>query len=363
MLVLRRIVATQQRISFRGLSYTAASSSQQPQPIEVDPFTLVNDELKQVMGDVSTRLQSVHPSLTTSSEYYFNLKGKQVRPVLILLMARAANAHRQIVQRKEPIHIATERQRPLAAITEMIHIASLMHDDVLDLSDTRRNVQTVNATMGNRFAVFSGDYMLAKSSIWLSQLHNHEATMSMSTAISNLVEGELLQMRAEYKDSTSMEYYIQKTYLKTGALMAQSCKAVAELGDHDDYTRDIAFNYAKHFGIAYQIMDDYLDYVGSSKSLGKPALNDISNGLVTAPLLLALPTHPELLPLIERKFRGVGDIDKALECVNAASAIEKTKKLAETHRDLAVRFILQLRQSPARDALVTLASFVIDRMK
>lgn len=202
-----------------------------------------------------------------------------------------------------------QRQRTVAEITEMIHVASLLHDDVLDQADTRRGVKSLNLAMGNKLAVLAGDFLLARSSCALAGLRNTEVVELLSTVLEHLVSGEIMQASAERKDDVSMEYYLRKTFLKTASLMAHSCKAVAVLGGHNPDTCENAYDYGRHLGLAFQLVDDALDYSGTSAGLGKPALNDIRQGLVTAPVLFALEKHPHLKQLVDRRFKSPGDVD------------------------------------------------------
>eukprot|EP00658_Telonema_sp_P-2_P045628 TRINITY_DN3361_c0_g1_i1.p1 TRINITY_DN3361_c0_g1~~TRINITY_DN3361_c0_g1_i1.p1 ORF type:complete len:263 (-),score=53.11 TRINITY_DN3361_c0_g1_i1:91-879(-) len=211
----------------RNASYAAslhAALSNPPLDMGVSPFDLIKTDLKHMTGSLKSLVQSDHPVLTTVAEYLLcGSEGKRIRPSLVLLMARACS------NGAEPNH----NQQRLAEITEMIHTASLLHDDVVDLSDTRRGQPTAHVNFGNKVAILGGDFLLARSSIQLARLKNVEVVEIMSMVIEDLVKGEIMQMRDTWECVSSLDHYMEKTFNKTGSLIAHSCKASAILGSHD----------------------------------------------------------------------------------------------------------------------------------
>lgn len=198
--------------------------------------------------------------------------------------------------------------------SELIHTSSLLHDDVIDEAETRRGVKSVNKVFGSKLSILAGDFLLARASICLSRLRSLEAVELMSTAIEHLVKGEVMQMRNidGRSDITPLEYYLRKNYYKTGSLMANSCKAALAIGKHDEHTIEMGFAYGRHIGLAFQLIDDVLDYEGHHS--GKPLLADLKSGLATAPLLLAQAEFPVLSELAARKFEKDGDIELVRVC-------------------------------------------------
>merc|ERR1719491_1563283 len=215
-----------------------------------------------------------------------------------------------------------EQQYRLAEISEMIHTASLFHDDVIDGADTRRGAPAVHKVFGNKMAILAGDYLLARASIFLARLRDVEVVETMSTIIEHLVRGEVMQMKGTITTSSNntsttnlaeerLIQYLRKNFYKTASLMANSCKSAAILGGYNDTIVTAAYRYGKHLGVAFQLVDDILDFDGSASVMGKPALADLHAGLATAPVLFAAEMFPlEMQPLMERKFREEGDIDK-----------------------------------------------------
>lgn len=375
-------------------------------PIDVesiDPFELVGPELVNINHNIKQILGIDHPVLSTVAKYFFDFGGggKKIRPALVLLMAHAVNAHESAragvpystsgefgknekeiakkfmdsaravggtgVMHTLPAHLALPLQRRLAEVTEMIHTASLLHDDVIDAADTRRGVSSVNTLFGNKLAVLAGDFLLARASICLARLRSVPVIELLSTVIEHLVKGEVMQMksalRSDAATQAAFDLYLRKTYYKTGSLMANSCQAIALLGGYGEETRLAAYKYGMHLGIAFQLVDDMLDFEGTSVSLGKPALNDVRQGLATAPVLFAAHRFPLLLSMIERKFATPGDLEYTVRTVQASDGILLTRRLAIAHINMALEAIAPLADSPARTALASLCRVVLTRKR
>uniref|UniRef100_A0AAV1VHL8 Uncharacterized protein n=1 Tax=Peronospora matthiolae TaxID=2874970 RepID=A0AAV1VHL8_9STRA len=351
----------------RGANVRLAYLGTDPRSL-ADPFTLVEQDMVGVTDSIKRILGSDHPVLAAVARYFFEHDGgKKVRPTMVLLMARAAEAHRRAVGTPLPETQSEEytlaAQQRLAEITEMIHTSSLMHDDVIDEADTRRGRPSVNKVFGGKMAVLAGDFLLARSSVLLARLRNLEAVELMSTSIEHLVKGEIMQMKnADARDDiTPFEYYLRKNYYKTGSLMANSCKAALVLGKHDQPICNLGFAFGRHIGLAFQLIDDVLDYEGVNT--GKPLLADLKSGLSTAPLLLAQEEYPVLRELSKRKFAKEGDIEMASELVTKSTGIVRSKALAIGQAELAAQAAMQFAPSSERDAMVRLAQLVVDRSK
>jgi len=221
----------------------------------------------------------------------------------------------------------------------MIHVASLLHDDVLDDAETRRGLNAVNKVFGTKAAILGGDFLLARASVALASLKNTQVVALIATVIENLVTGEMMQSKCSQEERLSLDYYYQKTYLKTASLIANSCKSVALLGDHNQQVAQLAYDYGYHLGMSFQLIDDVLDFVGSSSSLGKPTLSDLKSGIATAPVLLASLEQPQLIDLTLRKFKYEGDVEMAARLVAETEGIKKTVEVAERHSRLAMKAV------------------------
>eukprot|EP00478_Filoreta_tenera_P000750 GABV01000755.1.p1 GENE.GABV01000755.1~~GABV01000755.1.p1 ORF type:complete len:265 (-),score=75.60 GABV01000755.1:43-837(-) len=258
----------------------------------------------------------------------------------------------------------SDKQFGIAEISEMIHTASLLHDDVIDQAETRRGSRSVSSLFGNKLAILAGDFLLSRASRKLARLESHRATDLMSEAIECLVKGEVIQIRNGQNAQTVHERlrnYNTKNYYKTAALIANSCRCVAILGSHGQKFEDIAYEFGKHLGLAFQVVDDLLDVTGSSETLGKPALRDMQQGLATAPVLFAALEHEELTPLINRKFSRPGDDRYAMELLRESNGIDKARELVVFHAEKALAALLHLPPSRPRAALVSLVEKVVNR--
>merc|ERR1719258_1012254 len=219
-------------------------------------------------------------------------------------MGQATALAAQLGEGTEQQQTTYEKHRKLAAITEMIHTASLVHDDVLDGADTRRGGSAVHKLFSTKAAVLSGDFLLARASVALAKLEMPTVTQEMAKSLEALVQGEIMQLQSTADERLSLEYYLTKSYCKTASLMAFSCKSAALLSQHsrESEVAVAAEKFGYHFGLAFQVIDDLLDFTGTSDTLGKPGLQDMALGLSTAPVLYALEEFPELKPVVARKF-------------------------------------------------------------
>lgn len=313
-------------------------------PVEED-LALLTENLKNLIG-------ARHPILYAAAEHLFGAKGKRVRPAIVFLVSRATMQGQDI----------TARHRRLAEITEMIHTASLVHDDVVDESELRRGVPTVHSSFGNRIAVLAGDFLFAQSSWYLANLDNLEVVKLLSQVIMDLAEGEIQQGLNRFATTLSIDAYLEKSYFKTATLIANSCKAAAVLSEVSPTLAESLYGYGRHFGLAFQIVDDILDFTGSTEELGKPAGSDLKSGNLTAPVLYALEEKPALEVIIEREFAQPGDLEQALALVAASKGIERSRELAKYHAHQATQCLEGLPPSPPRQTLTKLTEYVLRRL-
>jgi all-trans-nonaprenyl-diphosphate synthase len=312
-------------------------------PVETD-LGILTENLKNLIG-------ARHPVLYAAAEHLFGAKGKRVRPAIVLLVSRATMLDQEI----------TLRHRRLAEITEMIHTASLVHDDVVDEAGLRRGVPTVHSSFGNRIAVLAGDFLFAQSSWYLANLDNLEVVKLLSRVIMDLAEGEIQQGLNRFVN-LSIDDYLQKSYYKTASLIANSSKAAALLSEASSDLAESMYQYGRHIGLAFQIIDDILDFTGSTEALGKPAGSDLRSGNLTAPVLYALEEKPFLEVLIEREFAQPGDLEQALGLIQDSHGIERSRELATYHTHTAVEHLTNLSPSASRQALSKLADYVLSRL-
>jgi all-trans-nonaprenyl-diphosphate synthase len=315
-------------------------------------FTPVDPDLRILTDNLKKLIGARHPILGAAAEHLFSAGGKRVRPAVVLLVSRATMLEREI----------TPRHRRLAEITEMIHTASLVHDDVVDEADLRRNVPTVNSLFDNRIAVLAGDFLFAQSSWYLANLDNLEVVKLLSEVIRDFAEGEILQGLSRYNSDLSIEQYLEKSYYKTASLIANSAKAAGLLSEVASEVAESLYDYGRYLGLAFQIVDDIFDFTGSTEVLGKPVASDLASGHLTAPVLYALEEEPYLETLIEREFSEEGDLEKALTIIKESKGIEKARQLATHHAEMALQSLTCLTPSPSAQALKDLTDYVLSRL-
>mmetsp|Transcript_2970 Transcript_2970/g.6938 ORF Transcript_2970/g.6938 Transcript_2970/m.6938 type:complete len:399 (-) Transcript_2970:283-1479(-) len=318
----------------------------------VDPFAHVQDDLNSVADCIKDIIGSDHKVLNTVANYFIEAAGKRIRPAIVMLVAETLNGGES----------ANHEQSRVAQIAEMIHTASLLHDDVIDKSDTRRGMKTINKMFGNKLAVLGGDFLLARTSIALARLKDPRVIELIATVLEHLVKGELMQIhKIEGINGSRVTHYVTKSFYKTASLMANSCKSAAIMGGHGEREQELAYEYGKNLGLAFQVVDDLLDFEGNTDAMGKPTLADINSGLATAPVLYAAAHFAEMEPLIDRKFSQVGDVQLALHYVEKSGALGETRSLATSYAEAAVAAACEMPDTDARSALIALVERVLLR--
>ena len=275
---------------------TASTSSKLPSnfpfPSIINPLKLVAPEMSSLTGNIRMLLGSGQPTLAKVAKYYIsNDGGKHIRPLIVLLVSKALSNNRSPSRTPEPFDQdiplsptsvlndsnpdhplfgdipvplsggITPSQRRLAEITEMIHAASLLHDDVIDASLTRRNNPSCVSVFGNKMSILGGDFLLGRASVALARLRNAEVIELLATVIANLVEGEFMQLKnigkgdeAGGEQESAIDYYLRKTYLKTASLISKSCRAAAILGGATPELTDSAYAFGRNLGLAFQVI-------------------------------------------------------------------------------------------------------------
>ncbi|KAG5882795.1 hypothetical protein JTB14_035625 [Gonioctena quinquepunctata] len=341
----------------------ATMRTQQPGSLpdyQVDPYVILEDDLKDVYDYIRNALRrnTFQDNLYEIATYYFDGHGKALRPMVTILMAKAINHHMY----KEKSGLLSS-QREVAMISEMIHTASLVHDDVIDQSDFRRGKPSVNVRWNHKKVTMAGDFILAVASMMIARLRNNEVTSVLSQVVTDLVQGEFMQLGSKETENERFAHYLTKTYRKTASLIANSVKSVALLAEADEESTEICYQYGRNLGLGFQLVDDLLDFVSSAEAMGKPTAADLKLGLATAPVLFACEKYPELNPMIMRRFQEPGDVEKAFELVHKSRGLQQTQFLARQHCQEAARLANQLAESPYQKGLIVAADYVLNRMK
>lgn len=316
--------------------------------------------MRDIHAELETGLELQSSQLGEVARYYFDGAGKAVRPVIAVCLGKAALKTTGAATNRE----VEGKQRKVALVSEMIHTASLLHDDILDHALTRRGKPSVNSNWDARKSTFAGDYILAVGSRLMAEIESAEVTVVLSQVLADLVQGEFQQLETkEDEGQERFEHYLTKSFNKTASLMAHSCQANALLAGVDQQLVRDAFLYGRNIGVAFQLVDDLLDFTASADQLGKPAAADLSLGLATAPVLFAAETFPHLNTLIARRFEADGDVEEAFRLVRESGGLEETRNLAKKHAGQAVEALSRYGESEYKSALVQLPETVLNRMK
>lgn len=326
-------------------------------------------ELEQIYRPIEEELQGVDrvlKSALTESENQFIVEmgafllaspGKRIRPALVILSTKASGSA-----------AASGRERELseiAAAMELIHMASLIHDDVMDHSDLRHNKPTINSRWGGDISIALGDYLYSVAFELIAASGNSDAICCISSAAKAMCEGEFLQISERGNLDLLEEDYITIVKKKTASLFVASCHIGALLSSSCTSSQEALKQYGLNFGIAFQIVDDYLDLVGEEHEMGKAPGQDMSAGEITLPVLNLLGSVPgdvrDELKLLLATRKDKTSLERIRSEMFDTDAASKTKERALSYMALAKRNIDGLFSSPYRESLVNLADFVIER--
>ena len=312
---------------------------------------LVAGEMTEVDRLIERRLHSEVALVNQVSQYIIQSGGKRLRPILVLLGARAFNC--------------VESSRiDLAAIIEFIHTATLMHDDVVDASALRRGHDTANAIWGNEASVLVGDFLYSRAFQMMVSVGSMRIMEIMAETTNVIAEGEVLQLLNCHEPDTTEEQYLTVIRSKTAKLFEASGRIGPVLAGVSTAQEEALATYGRHLGTAYQLVDDVLDYRGSSDEIGKNVGDDLAEGKPTLPLIFTIANGtPAQAGAVRTAIEtgGRDDIETVVDAVESAGAITYTARAAQTEAGLAMEALDQVPASSAKDALIALADFSVSR--
>lgn len=312
---------------------------------------LVQAELRAVEEAIAAELTSDRPYLTEMALHLASGGGKRLRPTLVLLTGRLLGA--------EP-----EQLVPAAAAVEILHMATLVHDDTIDRAELRRGVATVNARWGDAVAILVGDFLFARSFVLFARTGRNEVVRRMADVVHVMSVGELDQQRHAFDTSSGEEAYADRIARKTAEFIAACCGLGARLAGAAEAEVAAAERYGHEIGLGYQMVDDLLDLSGSARRIGKPVGSDLREGLLTLPVLWALRHSPhadELRAMIEERRLGDEELGAIRQWVEECGGLEETRRRAEAHTAQAREALRQLPAGSYRDALDRLALELVHR--
>ncbi|MGY9046210.1 farnesyltranstransferase [Puniceibacterium antarcticum] len=312
-------------------------------------------DLDAVNALIRTRMASEHaPRIPEVTAHLVEAGGKRLRPMLTLAAARMCGY-------AGPYHVH------LAATVEFIHTATLLHDDVVDESGQRRGRPTANLLWDNKSSVLVGDYLFARSFQLMTETGNMRVLNILADASATIAEGEVLQLTAAQDLRTTEDIYLQVVRGKTAALFSAATKVGGVIAGVDEDQIDALHAYGDALGIAFQIVDDLLDYQGDTKATGKNVGDDFRERKLTLPVIKAVALADEAQRafwkrVIEKGDQRDGDLEHAIDLLNHHDALEDTRQEALGWADRARAAMMKLPESELRDMLIDLSDYVVARI-
>ncbi len=314
-------------------------------------YKLIEADRNAVDELIRKRLHSEVVLINQIGHYIINSGGKRIRPMLLLLTANAFGY-------RGTFH------HELAAVVEFIHTATLLHDDVVDGSDLRRGKETANNVWGNEASVLVGDFLYSRSFQMMVTVQNMRVMEILAEATNTIAEGEVKQLLNVHNADLDEEGYLDVIKCKTAKLFEASSRLGAVLCDRNQAEEQAMADYGTHLGIAFQLVDDALDYSSTAEELGKNVGDDLAEGKPTLPLLYTIHNgNSEQQQLVREAIEkgGIDKIDEICEAINQCGAIDYTHDAAKREAELAIKSLEILKDSDYKVALIALAKFAVER--
>lgn len=311
---------------------------------------LVEEDLARVESLLREHPADQHEAVSSGVDHLMAGGGKRLRPTLVLLSAHLCGAD-------------ITRAVFAAAASEMLHTATLVHDDLIDGSLIRRGVETLNVNWTPAATILTGDYLFARAAHLVTLTDNIRLVQRFAETLVVICNGEILQMFDGKPTRTTVEQYERRIHAKTARLIALSAEAGPILADAQDEWEEALRLYGEEVGTAFQIVDDVLDFVGDEETLGKPVGSDLRQGLTTLPVLLFLETESDQRAVhqVLNGDRSEMMVHQAVQAVAGSQAIDRSLEVARQHAEGAVAALSLFPDTPYHTALLRLANFAVDR--
>ena len=313
-------------------------------------FQKVYESLKEELQTIETQIEQVllsqSPTLQNSAVHYLHAGGKRLRPILVLLAATYGDDTKPVI-------------KDVAVALELIHMASLIHDDVIDDAETRRGQETLKEKWDNKVAMYTGDFILAKSLELLTGIEDAKAHKLFAHTMVQLSIGEIEQIRDKYNFNQPMIAYFRRIKRKTALLIAACCQLGAMAAGADQRIADILYRFGYYAGMAFQITDDILDFTATEKTLGKPAGEDLLQGHITLPVFFALQ-RPALRKRIVQVHEGMdrNELNTIIQEIKECGAIEQSFCVCDYYLQKAEKMIASLPEHPTNHMLRAILRFI-----
>jgi geranylgeranyl pyrophosphate synthase len=321
--------------------------------IKTASFVYVETDIKYVEDRMREGIEGHNQSLAAAIDYLISAGGKRLRPVIVLLAARFGR------------QVDPDKAIALAAAVEMLHTATLVHDDFIDNALLRRGMPTLNSDWSPGATVLTGDYLFARSAGLAAETDNVRIIKIFSMTLMTIVNGELNQFfNNGHNGPPTREEYFQRIYAKTASLFAAGAETGGILAAMPEHQVQALHDYGYNLGMAFQIMDDILDFQSTESQLGKPVANDLRQGIATLPVLIFLdkqPNHPTILKAVARKYPTDGEIQAVVAEIRASGGIQGALAEAKRFAAQAQEALGPLPDNHYRAALYDLADYAVAR--
>ncbi|MCG3083437.1 heptaprenyl diphosphate synthase component II [Anoxybacillus sp. LAT_35] len=309
-------------------------------------YSFLNGDLNKIEEQLKLTVQASDPLVNEASLHLLEAGGKRIRPVFVLLGGQFGTYH-------------FEKMKRVAVALELIHMASLVHDDVIDGAMLRRGKETIQAKWGDRFAMYVGDYLFARALEQMCEIDDPVAHRILANTIVEVCRGEIEQISDKYRFDQNLRRYLQRIKRKTALLIAASCQLGAVVAGAPEAVHKTLYWFGYYVGMSFQITDDILDFIGTEKQLGKPAGSDLSQGNVTLPVLYAMKERTvkeQIMKVNEHTTnREMADV---IDGIKRTNAIEKSYELGDRYLQKALDTLQKLPRNRAWTALYNIAKYI-----
>ncbi|MCQ6273878.1 heptaprenyl diphosphate synthase component II [Bacillus sp. V3B] len=309
-------------------------------------YSFLNSDIDIVEEALEEAVYADSSLLREASLHLLQAGGKRIRPLFVLLAARFGTYDINMMKK-------------VAVSLELIHAASLIHDDVIDDAEIRRGKQTVKAKWDNRIAMYTGDYIFARSLELMTEINKPEAHKILAHTMVELVIGEIEQMKDKYRFDQNIKDYLRRIKRKTALLISTSCQLGAIAADVEKNVHIKLAQFGYYVGMSYQIIDDILDFTGTEKELGKPSGGDLLQGNITLPVLFAMEDEKikkEISKVHENSSRE--EMNKVIRLIIQSGAIERSREISNRYLEKALLIVEQLPQNEAKATLKSIAKYI-----
>ncbi len=313
-------------------------------------YNLVQEHIRMVEERMRAHSDGHHPELSQALNYLLSSGGKRIRPAVTLLAGGIVKAD-------------IDRLITLAAAIELLHTATLVHDDLIDGALFRRGIPTLNAQWSPAATILTGDYIFARAAQLAAETDSVEVMHMFAETLATIVNGEVTQLFTPRRKIHRQEYFA-RIYAKTASMFVLATTSAAILGNTSERVKEIFRGFGYEVGMAFQIVDDVLDFVGEQSEVGKPVANDLRQGLITLPMIYYLESHPDdpdVALLLSGNIYDEVRISRLVQSIQESGAIQEAMNEARQFVDRGLNALIELPETPERLALEELACYIVNR--